>query len=145
MDPEELKKKQAREERELKTKWLLKNTADFNHVDLLTLAANRSVYYDRDKNDKFRRVRFWGRFAFFEEEFGKVRAEGGLSLAKEKYIRLFTQFQDCGGLFVDRKAHNGRLAKKLNLFKSGDRLQVFGRVFITEDGFIILVDDLVAW
>jgi hypothetical protein len=145
MTPEALKAKQALEEKELKTKVLVPNPNDYSRVSLPILAANRSMYFDRNKKDKFRKVRFWGHFLFAREEFKTVQAEGPLAVSKDKYVRVFTGAEDATELFVNRKKHDGKVAKKLKLLKPGDRVQVYGRVYITERGFLILVDDIIAW
>ncbi|MHC5039031.1 MAG: hypothetical protein ACYTHM_17115 [Planctomycetota bacterium] len=144
MTKEEWEKIQAQEAKELKTKLLVANKNDYQRVCLPILTASRSVYADRDKQDKYRKVRFWSHFLFTDPQFGRTQAEALGTLGADKYVRILLAHEDCPEVYVEKKKYDGKVLKKLGLFRQGDRILVFGWVYLTENGFLILVDDIIS-
>ncbi|MHC4601123.1 MAG: hypothetical protein ACYS47_19180, partial [Planctomycetota bacterium] len=141
---EEKARLDAEADRELKKQSLLPDTTAYRRVFLDILANHLSVFADRDKKDKYRKVRFWSGFLTVEKEFPKVAAQTLQPLSSDRFVRLIVTHEDSPDLYIEKKQYDGKVVKKAGLMARGEILQVFGRIYLTDKGFIIVVDDLLG-
>lgn len=141
---EEWEEKMRQLEKDLKTKLLVQNPHDYTLTTMTHIDSTRRDFIEMDKNDKGRKVRFWAKYEFADKGFGKLSIPNAGMLSDDKFVRVVLQDEDLSRGFIDLKKADGLVARKLDLLKPGDRVHVFGRVFVDEEGFVILLDDLVG-
>gem|GEM_PF-3499541 len=147
VSPAEMKRREEERSKQLKTRPLIpvERRDDYKRVFIPILDASLADYSkDLYTDERFRKIRFFARFLEADTDFAeKVQPEGEALLTSEKHMKLFLLDEDVHEVFAGNRKHGGKLVKKIALFKEGERVQVFGQVYLTKDGFAILVDDLV--